>query len=170
MFDGLKVRRAREADLERIMQIFDFARGMMRKAGNNAQWINGYPSPSRILDDIREETAFVVESADGIAGVFTFIVGEEPTYSEIDGAWPDDKPYGTIHRIAAAEGAKGIADTALDFCMRSGVNIRIDTHADNRPMLNWIAKHPFRYCGIIRVADGSPRKAFQLDVAGKPRN
>ncbi len=74
------------------------------------------------------------------------------------------EPYETIHRIASAPGAKGLADIALDFCKTKGVNIRIDTHADNVPMLGWIAKHGFKYCGIIRVKDGSPRKAFQLTL------
>lgn len=74
----------------------------------------------------------------------------------------DSKPYGTIHRIAAAPGGKGTADIALDFCRKAGVNIRIDTHEDNAPMLGWIAKRGFKYCGIIHVEDGTPRRAFQL--------
>ena len=39
-----------------------------------------------------------------------FIIGADPTYEVIeDGAWPDNSPYGTIHRIAGDGQVK-------DFC------------------------------------------------------
>ncbi|MCM1450246.1 MAG: N-acetyltransferase [Clostridiales bacterium] len=158
----VKIRHSRTTDLDAIMNILSYARQRMRLLGNYTQWTNGYPSAQVIIKDIEEGNSYLIESDKGIWGVFTFVVGEEPNYKEIDGEWPDDKPYGTIHRIASAEGAKGIADLALDFCQQAGVNIRIDTHTDNAPMLGWIGKRGFRYCGIIRVEDGTPRKAFQL--------
>ena len=160
----ITVRKAGINDIETIMPIFDHARKKMRESGNTTQWINGYPTKEIITTDIKKGDCYVIESGKGIIGVFTFIVGDEPNYSEIIGEWPDNNPYGTIHRIASAPGAKGIADTALDFCKKAGVNIRIDTHSDNTPMLGWIGKRGFIYCGIIHVEDGTPRKAFQLNV------
>jgi hypothetical protein len=159
---GVKVRHTVVSDLDTVMSIYDYARMRMRQSGNASQWVNGYPSRNVILDDIRKASSYVIESDNRIIGVFTFIIGEEPNYSVIDGAWPDNKPYGTIHRIAAAHGSKGIADFTLDFCRNAGVNVRIDTHADNAPMLGWIAKRGFAFCGIIYVEDGTPRKAFHL--------
>ncbi len=38
---------------------------------------------------------------------FAFILGEDPTYQQIDGAWLNDQPYGTIHRIAGNGKIKG---------------------------------------------------------------
>lgn len=162
------VRHTEPSDLDSVMAIIDYARTRMRRSGNASQWVNGYPSRDVILADIRNRNSYVIESDGGLLGVFTFIVGDEPTYSVIDGNWPDNNPYGTIHRIASAPDAKGVADIALAFCRKSGVNIRIDTHADNVPMLNWIAKRGFSYCGIIHVEDGSPRKAFQLSCDKNP--
>ncbi len=159
---GVRIRKTRISDLDIVMSIFSYARQRMCESGNTKQWINGYPSKEIIISDIECSDSYLIESDNGIIGVFTFIVGEDPNYPEIAGAWPDNNLYGTIHRIAAAPGAKGIADIAFDFCKKSGVNIRIDTHADNAPMLGWIAKRGFSYCGIIHVADGSPRKAFQF--------
>ena len=161
--DVFTIRHTEERDLEYIMSIYDYARLRMRKSGNVSQWVNGYPSRETIIKDMDNGNSYVIESEKGIIGVFTFIIGEEPNYSEIDGEWPDNNPYGTIHRIASASGTKGIADIALDFCRKIGVNIRVDTHADNTPMLGWIAKRGFKYCGIIHVEDGTPRKAFQLN-------
>ncbi len=156
------VRHATISDLEIMMSVFDYARQRMREFGNATQWVNCYPSKETIINDIENGNSYVIESDQGIKGVFTFIVGEDPNYSEIEGEWPDNNPYGTIHRIAAAPGAKSVADIALEFCMKAGINIRIDTHADNAPMLGWIAKRGFSYCGIIHVQDGTPRNAFQL--------
>lgn len=146
------------------MDIYDLARRRMRESGNQTQWIDGYPSREVIASDIADGNSYVVESDDHMEGVFTFIIGEEPTYRKIDGKWLNDRPYGTIHRIASASGAKGIADACLEFCKSKGVDIRIDTHADNAPMLGWIAKSGFTYCGVVYVSNGTPRKAFQSIV------
>ncbi len=159
---SLIVRHTAIRDLASVMALYDEARGRMRNSGNTAQWINGYPSKELITFDIANGNSYVVESDGFIAGVFTFIVGIEPTYKRIEGSWLNENQYGTIHRIAANAAYKGIADAALAFCRRKGVDIRIDTHADNKPMLGWISKRGFTFCGIIHLEDGSPRKAFQL--------
>lgn len=160
----MEIRPITVSDLDAVMAIYDYARQRMAKSGNPSQWIDGYPSREVILADIDAGNSYVIVSDGSISGVFTFIVGDDPSYAEIDGAWPDNSPYGTIHRIAAAPGVKGLADKCLDYCLTKGVNIRIDTHADNAPMLGWIAKRGFLYCGIIRVANGTPRRAFQLSL------
>lgn len=40
-------------------------------------------------------------------------------------------------------------------------NLRIDTHADNATMLRRIDEAGFTYCGVVRMDDGSPRRAYQ---------
>ena len=50
---------------------------------------------------------------------------------------------------------------AVAFAAGRCPHLRIDTHADNRPMRNHIAGAGFVYCGIIRVEDGSPRLAYE---------
>lgn len=151
-------------DLDDMMVIYDYARGWMAENGNPNQWINGYPTREAIAMDIEKGVSHVIISNGSIVGAFSFIIGEDPTYNVIEGAWLNDNPYGTIHRIAAAPGVKGIADSALDYCLKSGVDIRIDTYKDNAPMLGWITSRGFKYCGIIYIANGTPRKAFQLVV------
>lgn len=123
---------------------------------------DSYPSIDLVRRDITEGISYVVESGDRIVGTFAFIIGDDPTYSEIEGKWIDNEPYGTIHRIASDGSVKGIADCCLDYCAGIIGNIRIDTHQDNKIMLRWIKQTGFIYCGIIHVADSSPRYAFQL--------
>ncbi len=38
----------------------------------------------------------------------------------------------------------------------------LSSHPDNQIMLSWIKCSGFQYCGVIHVADGTPRHAFQL--------
>lgn len=159
----LTVRQAHTSDIGIIAGIFNSARKFMAASGNATQWIDGYPTSEIVLRDIANGNCYIVMQGEAIAGVFTFIVGREPNYDDIMGLWPDNKPYGTIHRLASAGISRGIADCALDFCLKAGVNIRIDTHADNSPMLKWIETRGFRYCGIIKVENGTPRVAFALD-------
>lgn len=156
------IRKSAVSDIEKIMAVYDHARQHMRMHGNLSQWTDGYPTRDVILQDMAAGNHFSIFDKGKLAGVFTFIEGTEPTYAVIDGAWPDNQPYGTIHRIASAPATHGIADACLRFCLSYGINIRIDTHADNAPMLNWIAKRGFSYCGIIHVANGTPRMAFSL--------
>ena len=40
-------------------------------------------------------------------------------------------------------------------------NIRIDTHRDNKIMQHNLAKYGFEYCGIIHIASGAERLAYQ---------
>jgi hypothetical protein len=49
----------------------------------------------------------------------------------------------------------------MDFCFSLDPNIRIDTHRDNHIMQHNIAKHGFAYCGIIYLANGDERLAYQ---------
>ena len=44
-------------------------------------------------------------------------------------------------------------------------NIRIDTHLDNRIMQHVIKKYGFTYCGIIYLASGDERLAYQQIIS-----
>lgn len=156
------VRKTVLRDLDEVMAIYCYARVQMSEQGNPNQWVDGYPTMELIAADIEAGNSYVIENGERIIGVFTFIIGEDPTYAHIQGAWLNNNAYGTIHRIARAPGAKGIADACLAYCKSKQVDIRIDTHADNTLMLNWITSRNFTYCGIILCHNGTPRKAFQL--------
>lgn len=157
------IRHARTEDLESIMPIYESARRFMRSRGNVAQWVNGYPSEESMLRDIANGNLYVDTDSDGrILFVFAFIIGDDPTYGVIEGAWLNDDPYGTIHRLASAGATTGVFQRCLDYCFTRIDNIRVDTHADNSPMLKAIDRAGFKRCGIIYVADGTPRVAFQM--------
>ena len=157
------VREARPSDMAEIMKVMDAAKKIMRQAGNMHQWGEGYPSEAIITNDMEKHGGFVIEDADYIVGYFAFLPSPEPTYSKIyDGEWLDDvQSYHVIHRIASYPDVHGIFDDIMDFCFSYDSNIRIDTHKENRIMQHNIEKHGFTYCGIIYLASGDERLAYQ---------
>ncbi|MDO5635698.1 MAG: GNAT family N-acetyltransferase [Myroides sp.] len=163
----MKIRKATTQDLDCIMQVIDAARNLMRTNGNHTQWINGYPSAEVIITDINKNTGYVCVSDTEIVGYFMFLKGNnpEPTYNVIDnGKWLNNELYGVIHRLASNGKTKGIARACFDYCFTQINNIRVDTNNNNLPMQNFFKKYGFTYCGVIYVADGSPRDAFQMVI------
>lgn len=157
----MKIRLTKIEDLPEIMVIYDLARQFMKDQGNPTQWDGGYPSHDLIEDDIATGQSFVVEKAGQIVGTFAFIIGEDPTYQIIEkGNWRFTESYGTIHRIASNGQIRGLSRQVFDFCLQQIAYLRIDTHADNKSMQAAILNYGFKECGIIYVADGSPRLAY----------
>lgn len=161
---SISVRITTLQDLEEIMQIYARAKDFMQAHGNPNQWTN-YPTEALIIEEIKRHHSFIcLNESDNIIGTFCFIKGEDPTYNTIEGAWLNNKPYATIHRIASSGQEKGVFKACVDWCLRQCPNLRIDTHPDNIPMQNAILKNGFKKCGIIRLADGSKRIAYQLTI------
>ncbi len=157
----MNIRKTKFSDLNTVSEIYSFAREFMRKNGNPKQWNNNYPNEEIIISDIKKGASYVIENNDEIFGVFTFIVGNDPTYEVIQGKWLNDNPYGTIHRIASNNKINGIMNYCLNFCKSKIDNIKIDTHADNLIMQHLLEKNGFVKCGIIVCDDGTPRIAYQ---------
>mgnify|MGYP003298392631 CR=1 FL=1 len=158
----MNIRLASPADLPRIEEIYTIGRAYMRQTGNMTQWIGGYPQRNLLEEDIAKEQLFVMEDERGIHGVFAFILGEDPTYGYIDGAWPNAKPYGTIHRIASDGTHRGVLAECVRWSMAQIPHLRIDTHESNLAMRGAIERLGFTYCGTIYIADGTPRRAYEL--------
>ena len=157
----LSIRRAENADLDKIMEIYDTARVFMRKTGNPTQWAGGYPQREIIVDDIAVGRSLVICDDRRVCGVFALFDGIDPTYLRIDGdGWLNDEPYLTIHRIASDGTARGVLKCAVDHCKALSKNVRIDTHADNHVMQSALEKDGFIKGGIIDLENGDPRIAY----------
>ena len=157
-----QIRKATKQDLPRIEEIYAYARKFMAETGNPNQWGNTTPMTSQLVEDIRRGDLNVMVHDDMIHGVFYFYIGIDPTYGEIeDGQWRSDTPYGTIHRIAG-DGSGGILAAAVAYGKERINHLRIDTHHDNKIMQRAVAKFGFQRSGIIHLANGSPRIAYDL--------
>ncbi|BDR54965.1 histone acetyltransferase [Bombiscardovia apis] len=172
------LRHATLEDVPAIEEIYARARQVMAEAGNPEQWGTKYPFPEMIEADIRNgNTYLLVDDAaldseaaaastyeppeleevhgehERIIGIFSFFDGIDPTYVEIDGAWLDDDPYMTIHRMAASGLGKKAAADMLSWCMRHHANVRVDTGPKNYAMQHILEANGFTRCGIIGVHD-----------------
>ena len=157
-----RIEKARKEELPRIGEIYAHARRFMAENGNPNQWGTSHPPLSQLEQDIYRGKLYTVKAGGTIHGVFYFSVEADPTYSAIyDGAWHAGRPYGVIHRIAS-DGSGGILRTAVKFARGQADYLRIDTHADNTVMQGALEKAGFQKCGIIYIADGSARIAFDL--------
>lgn len=54
-----------------------------------------------IEQDVARRQAYVCEENEHIYAAFVLALGDEPTYRVIEGAWKNDRPYGTLHRVAS---------------------------------------------------------------------
>ena len=158
---NVNIRKATPDDLPALEAIFAQAREYMCRNGNPNQWVDGYPQKKIIRNDIAQGACHICEENGKILGVFSYFPGPDPTYAYIeDGSWPDEKPYGVIHRIAAGIRRKGVASFCYDYALAQCPVLRIDTHKDNVPMQNSLKKNGFTRCGIIYLENGEPRVAF----------
>lgn len=159
----MTIRHSSPEDLPRILEILHDGRLRQIESGNPNQWPEGYPSEEKMKEEIAEGVSYVMERDGEIVGAFSFIIGIDPTYLEIEGGrWIEDTlPYGTIHRIAGVRTEKGIASECFGWCWEQIKNLRADTHEDNAAMKHCLEKAGFRYCGIIHIASGAERVAYQ---------
>ena len=146
----MTIRKATLADIPQMMEIFAIARKFMAETGNPNQWAEDYPSVEQLTDDINSGDSYVFVDADRVVATFLLRGGDDPTYDIIyDGAWKNNNPYATIHRIASNGKVKGIFRMAMEYALQHYSTIRIDTHRDNKVMQHVIEKAGFEYCGII---------------------
>ena len=159
------IRKATYDDVPVLMDVFRKARGIMRSSGNMNQWNDGYPSEEVVRKDIDNGHCVVLCEEGEVVATMAFIPGPDPTYAEIyDGGWLSDAPYHVIHRIAVAEPGHNAAKALLDWGFGQAGSIRIDTHKDNVIMHHVLSKYGFTHCGVILLANGDPREAYQKDL------
>lgn len=160
----IEIRKTQLEEMDILMDIFEQAKRIMRKDGNMKQWTGNYPSKDIVKADIQNGNSYVcLNEKSEIIGTFAFICGNDPTYTRIyEGGWVENTlPYGVIHRLASTEDSKGVATSCLQWCYEQIPNLRADTHRDNNILQYILKKHGFHYCGIIYLANGDERLAFQ---------
>ena len=159
------IRKATYDDVPVLMDVFRKARGIMRSSGNLHQWNDGYPSEEIVRKDIDDGHCVVLCEGGEVLATMAFIPGPDPTYAEIyDGCWLSAAPYHVIHRIAVAEPGHNAAKALLDWGFGRARSIRIDTHKDNVIMHHVLSRYGFTRCGVIFLANGDPREAYQKDL------
>ena len=162
------LRRAKAGEETTAYRCIEDARDYHRSLGF-VQWHPGYPTLGTVEDDVAKGVGFVFMQDGQITGYCCIVIGEEPAYRQIDGAWKTDRPYAVVHRMAFSRQSRGrgLAGTALslikDFCKDHGVDaIRVDTQEENKVMQHILVREGFAYCGLVTF-DGGPKLAYEWD-------
>ena len=169
---GTCITKTTKKDIDRVMVILGEARQSIGKLGID-QWQYGYPSRDIIKDDVDNKISYVVkDESDEIIATFCLKEDEEPTYNKIyEGAWISNEESYALHRIAIcnSQRGKGIADKIISFivdkCRSDNIaSVKVDTHKGNIPMRKMLERNGFVYCGIIYLATGEERVAYEKTV------
>ena len=157
------IRPINKLEIAEANEIYEKAREFMRAAGNNDQWNSAYPGIKDIKEGMEEGHSYVCCDGDEVVATFYFETdANDPTYRVIyDGEWKSTEPYAVMHRVAVKYHGRGIIDFCIEECFKRFPNLRIDTHKDNIPMQKVLARAGFEYCGIIHLANGDERMAYQ---------
>ena len=165
-------RKANREDAAAVFAVTEDARAFLAAQGVD-QWQNeARPTLKTAQADIADDNCYVIyaEETGQIVAVASLVFGEDKNYAQIDGKWLTDGPYGAIHRVAVhhEHRGKGLASEMFTRLIATAreqgvVSVRIDTHADNKPMQAMINRAGFTFCGIIIIlADGTKRNAYEL--------
>ena len=155
----MHIRHAETGDLPQLHRLFDNAKRFMAQMGNPNQWEEGYPH-CVLESDIERSQLYICEADGRVCAAFVMALGDEPTYQVIEGAWKNDKPYCTLHRIASSGERRGMMDVIVNWAFDKMGNVRGDTHELNLPMRRAFERNGFVHCGTIWVEDGTPRMAY----------
>ena len=167
----MQIRKANSKDMEALLELFDEARGTIANLGID-QWQNGYPSREVVEEDLAKERSFVFDVEGAVRGTFVLIEDGEVLYDKIyDGHWKsgdDSSDYIAIHRVAVSVcmRGQGVSTAMISYAAKRALELgrsalRIDTHEGNVVMRRMLEKHGFEYCGIIYLANGDPRVAYE---------
>ena len=103
----MELRLAQRQEAEMCYQCIEDARAYHRSLGF-VQWHPDYPTQQTILDDIARSIGYAFTDDAGIIGYCCIVIGDEPAYQIIDGAWKTDKPYAVIQRWLSIAGSEGV--------------------------------------------------------------
>ncbi len=157
-----KVELVTNKELNDVNEIYKNARKLMKNTNNPLQWGDFHPPVSLIKKFIKNNELYkLVNENNEILGVFAFIIGEDETYKIIEGNWKNDSKYGTLHSVASSLKEKDVFKDICDFAKSKTNHLRIDTHEDNKIMQKQILKNDFTYQGIIYIASGDSRLAYE---------
>ena len=158
--------KARKQDLPVVVKLIDSARAALKDDGVD-QWQGKDPTPEELLENSKDGCCYFFKE-DITVGMAVLREGDDPTYGLIDGKWLTSGDYLTIHQFVIAEDRRGegisrrMMERIFAYARFKGIPaVRIDTHADNFRMRGLIESTGFTYCGVITVADGTERVAYE---------
>ena len=167
----MEIRKTEEKDLMEIMTLVQQAKDYF-KANSIPQWnsSDGYPTVNQFRSDMAAGDSYVLlDESEHVIATACILSRADPNYRVIEnGAWMNDDPYLTVHRLCVRNDLKGhgaagtVFAYAQELAKKKGIcNLRADTHEKNLSMRHALSKAGFIPCGRVYMEDGGPRIGYQ---------
>lgn len=168
-YEVLTFRMANESDRESILEIYlEGAESL--KADGVDQWQGKYVPSFKDIDEHLGIDLYVLEYHKRVVSTACFVEGIDEDYENIDGKWNTSIPYISIHKVATSNKykkqsfAKKMMSYIENFAKRKRMDLRIDTHKDNKKMRNFIISCGYKYTGEVVLQGELERLAYDKKV------
>ena len=168
-YEVLIFRMANESDRESILEIYLEGAESLKNDGVD-QWQGQYVPSFKDIDEHLGIDLYVLEYHRKIVSTVCLVEGIDEDYENIKGKWNTSIPYISIHKVATSNKykkqsfAKKMMSYIENFAKRKRMDLRIDTHKDNKKMRNFIMSCGYKYAGEVILQGELERLAYDKKV------
>lgn len=164
-YEVLIFRMANESDRESILEIYLEGSNSLKNDGVD-QWQGQYVPSFKDIDEHLGIDLYVLEYHRKIVSTVCLVEGIDEDYENIKGKWNTSLPYISIHKVATSNEYKKqsfgrkMMSYIENFAKRKRMDLRIDTHKDNKKMRNFIISCGYKYTGEVILQGELERLAY----------
>lgn len=168
-YEVLTFRMANESDRESILEIYLEGSNSLKNDGVD-QWQGKYVPSFKDIDEHLGIDLYVLEYHRKIVSTVCLVEGIDEDYENINGKWNTSLPYISIHKVATSNEYKKqsfgrkMMSYIENFAKRKRMDLRIDTHKDNKKMRNFILSCGYKYTGELILNGELERLGYDKKV------
>ena len=168
-YEVLTFRMANELDRESILNIYLEGANALKEDGVD-QWQGHYVPSFKDVDEHLGVDLYVLEYHKRIVSTACLVEGIDEDYENINGKWNTSLPYISIHKVATSNEYKKqsfgrkMMSYIENLAKRKRMNLRIDTHKDNKKMRNFIISCGYKYTGEVILQGELERLGYDKKV------
>ena len=168
-YEVLTFRMANELDRESILNIYLEGANALKEDGVD-QWQGNYVPSFKDIDEHLGIDLYVLEYHRRVVSTVCLVEGIDEDYENIKGKWNTSIPYISIHKVATSNEYKKqsfgrkMMSYIENFAKRKRMDLRIDTHKDNKKMRNFIISCGYKYTGEVILQGELERLAYDKNV------
>lgn len=168
-YEVLIFRMANESDRESILEIYLEGAEALKNDGVD-QWQGHYVPSFKDVDEHLGVDLYVLEYHKRIVSTACLVEGIDEDYENINGKWNTSIPYISIHKVATSNKYKKqsfgrkMMYYVENFAKRKRMDLRIDTHKDNKKMRNFIVSCGYKYTGEVILQGELERLGYDKKV------
>lgn len=168
-YEVLTFRMANELDRESILNIYLEGANALKEDGVD-QWQGQYVPSFKDVDEHLGVDLYVLEYHKRIVSTACLVEGIDEDYENINGKWNTSLPYISIHKVATSNEYKKqsfgrkMMSYIENLAKRKRMDLRIDTHKDNKKMRNFIISCGYKYTGEVILQGELERLAYDKKI------